>query len=94
MSLAVAQTLVRAVELYLIAGSVFALVFGVALVHRVDAAARESSWGFRLLIVPGVALLWPLFVWRLLRGKGVPVESNAHRDLASGAAPGATRSDS
>ncbi len=44
---------------YLALGLAFALVFVTRGVGAVDAAAREAGWGFRVLIVPGTALLWP-----------------------------------
>ncbi|RKY17010.1 MAG: hypothetical protein DRQ55_16750 [Planctomycetota bacterium] len=47
------------------------LVFGVAFVSvgitRVDPAAKGSSVRFRLLILPGVAALWPLLALRWMR---------------------------
>ncbi|MEO1210802.1 MAG: hypothetical protein AAFX78_14800 [Cyanobacteria bacterium J06638_20] len=66
---------------YLIAGFIFALLFVVFWVQRVDPAARGRAIGFRILIIPGVTALWPLFATRLLRGKRHPTEQNAHRVL-------------
>jgi hypothetical protein len=42
--------------------------------QRLDAAARGSGLGFRLLITPGIVALWPLvaLAWRRARvGRGV-----------------------
>lgn len=36
-------------------------------VERIDPAARGGGWGFRLLIWPGAAALWPLLASRWLR---------------------------
>jgi len=60
-----ATGLVSALGIYLGAGALFALVFvfGGGL-GRVDPTARAGTLGFRLLILPGVAALWPLLAWR------------------------------
>ena len=67
MTLESAQLLVQAVGLYLGLGGAFALVFAWRWVGRLDAAAEHGTWGFRVLILPGAAALWPLLVVRLLR---------------------------
>ncbi len=64
---------------YLLIGFVFAIVFVIFLVPRVDEGAKGGTIGFRLLIIPGVTVFWPLFVLRLLRGKTKPTERTAHR---------------
>lgn len=61
-------TLAQAVGVHLAVGLVFGLVFLVAGLERVDPTARGSSWRFRLLILPGLALLWPLMALRWVRG--------------------------
>lgn len=50
---------------YLALGVLFALVFVTRGVGAVDPAARGGwggwgGWGFRVLIMPGTALLWPV----------------------------------
>jgi hypothetical protein len=35
-------------------------------VNRLDAVAAHGTTGFRLLLVPGAALLWPLLLRRVL----------------------------
>lgn len=80
----IADGLVLAAGCYLAAGLVFALAFVTAGVQRVDPAARGGTWGFRLLILPGAAALWPLLLARWLRGAPPPEERNAHRDAARG----------
>jgi len=82
MDLTLARALVGALGAWLALGVIFALPFVIRGVDRVDPDARGSGWGFRLIIVPGVTLLWPLLVWRLLRRAGPPEERNAHRDAA------------
>ena len=63
-----AVTLAQALGVHLVFGLVFGLVFLVAGLERVDPASRGSSWRFRLLILPGLALLWPLMALRWARG--------------------------
>ncbi|MEM7756182.1 MAG: hypothetical protein AAF297_11165 [Planctomycetota bacterium] len=58
--LEVVRWLVFAFGAYLALGLAFAVVFSVRGVHRTDPAAEGSGWGFRLLIVPGSALFWPV----------------------------------
>jgi hypothetical protein len=79
----VASTLVAVAGVYVAIGLLFAIAFALVGAGRVDPAAREGSWGFRLLIVPGATALWPLLAWRWLRGTTPPpCERNAHRDAA------------
>lgn len=40
-------------------GVLFAPLFLWRGVPRVDEAARSGTWGFRLMIAPGVVMLWP-----------------------------------
>jgi hypothetical protein len=68
--------------LYFIAGLIFAVPFVLRGVNRIDPVARESTWGFRVIILPGVVALWPLLAIRWLGGGQPPAERNAHRDAA------------
>ena len=64
---ALAVWLVTLVTAYVGAGVVFAAAFAARGVSRVDVRAAGAGWGFRLLIVPGAVLLWPLLLrlwWR------------------------------
>jgi hypothetical protein len=62
-----AAIIVRSVELYLLVGILFALWFSWRGAARLDPVATESSLGFRWMIVPAAAALWPLLAFRLLR---------------------------
>lgn len=64
MTVAHAQLLLQLLALYLGVGVFFALAFVVRGVTVVDPAARGSSVGFRLLILPGSVALWPLLAKR------------------------------
>jgi hypothetical protein len=75
-----AIALVWAATIYVWLGLLFALAFVTYGVTRVDTAAQDTGWGFRLLILPGVVALWPLLLRRWMRGAPEPpVETNAHR---------------
>lgn len=63
----IAGLLVTAALAYLAAGLLFAVPFVARWAGRLDPAAREGTVGFRLLILPGAALLWPVLALRLLR---------------------------
>ena len=52
---------------YAIAGVTFAAAFVLVGVQRIDSQAKGTSAGFRALIFPGVAALWPLLLRRWLR---------------------------
>jgi hypothetical protein len=76
--------LVYAFEAYAAAGFLFAAVFVFVGVQRLDADSQHSGIGFRLLIGPGVAALWPLFLSRWLRHiTEPPLENNSHRLAAN-----------
>ena len=52
-------------------------------VQRIDTSARSGhAPGFRILIIPGLCLFWPLMIRRLWQGRQPPTETNAHRRLA------------
>ena len=48
--------------IYLSAGLVFAIVFVFNGVTKVDEAAHGSGIGFRLIIIPGTVVFWPLLL--------------------------------
>lgn len=79
----IAQIIVWLLGLYALCGVLFAAFFVTRGVMRIDPAAHQTSWGFRVLIVPGVIALWPMLAGRLWRGvQHPPTETNAHRKAA------------
>lgn len=65
---------------YLLCGMIFAVPFVIVGVGRIDPHAARGSWGFRVLILPGTTLLWPLLAKRWLKGiHEPPEEKTAHR---------------
>ena len=83
MWLNVAEVVITLCELYAAAGLLFAIAFLPRGILRLDERLHGSPYTVRLLILPGVAALWPLFAWRWLRHAPEPTERNAHRSAAS-----------
>lgn len=76
------QAFVYVLTGYAAVGLVFATVFVWVGVQALDSEAKGSGMGFRLLILPGVAAFWPLFLGRWLRRVSEPpVERNPHRQM-------------
>ncbi len=80
--IAIVEWPIEAVRAYAIAGLIFSAAFVLFGIHRVDPDARGWSLGFRLIILPGMCVFWPLFAVRWVRGKSKPTERNAHRAAA------------
>lgn len=74
-----AEILVYALGIYALIGVAFGVYFGFAGARALDEAARGSGIGFRLIIIPAAAALWPLLAFRVWSGKRMPIETNAHR---------------
>ena len=78
-----AQWLAMALAAYASIGFVFAILFVTKGVQSIDPAAKTGTVGFRILILPGAAALWPLLLGRWVRGvTAPPAETNAHRERA------------
>lgn len=67
MSESAANLVVLLGAIYAALGLLFAVYFVSAGVHRLDPLTRHAGAGFRLLILPGAALFWPLLLGRCLR---------------------------
>jgi len=65
-----AELLVNLLGVYAAVGVLFAIAFVIIGVSRVDPVAKNSTAGFRFIILPGAALLWPLLLRRWF-GKGL-----------------------
>jgi hypothetical protein len=79
----IAKLIVYTMAVYASLGLAFAVPFVCRGVQRLDSEAQGSGAGFRLLILPGVAAFWPMFLYRLRRGiVEPPVERNPHRLLS------------
>jgi hypothetical protein len=53
--------------IYVLLGLLFAILFVIKGVNKVDEGAHGGSIGFRLIIIPGVMAFWPLLLQKWLR---------------------------
>jgi hypothetical protein len=60
----IAEMIVLIFAIHAAIGVLFGVGFVLAGVQRVDPQTRDAGLLFRLLILPGVAALWPLFAWK------------------------------
>jgi len=58
---------VESAMVYAVVGALFALLFAWRGAAAIDPVARHATWGFRFLVLPGAALLWPLLALRWWR---------------------------
>lgn len=50
------------IGLYLSIGLVFGLIFISLGLKNVDEGSIDTSWKFKLLLIPGMLVFWPLFL--------------------------------
>jgi hypothetical protein len=62
MPIDIAEKVLYVAGMYLAAGVMFALLFFAIGLRRVDATAANGLLGFKVLILPGVIVLWPLLL--------------------------------
>jgi hypothetical protein len=80
----IAATLLILFAVYLSCGLVFTIPFVLVGVGKIDPHAAHGSWAFRLMIIPGTIMLWPLLARRWFGGVHEPPEErNAHRLTAT-----------
>jgi hypothetical protein len=84
MPLAIAQLVVAVFEAYAAAGLGFALIFLPRGIVKVDPRVIGAPVTLRLVILPGIVALWPLFAWRWIAGAREPIEHTPHRAKARG----------
>ena len=83
MSVELATWIVRILGLYALVGVLFLPVFLARGAQRIDPVAGDGTWGFKVMIAPGVVALWPLLLVRWRSGATEPPpECNAHRRAA------------
>lgn len=83
-----AEFIVGLGETYAGIGAIFALPFVLRGVDRIDPQAAGAPVMFRLLILPGTILFWPLLLVRWTAGSMAPPRPvTAHTRLARRTAP-------
>ncbi len=63
----IVTVLLIVVAVYLVVGLVFAIPFVIKGVTKIDEGAHGSTWGFRMIIIPGTVVFWPLLLKRWLK---------------------------
>ena len=53
--------------IYLICGFVFALIFIFRGAEMIDEGAKDSTIGFKVIIIPGTTVFWPLLLAKWIR---------------------------
>lgn len=53
--------------IYSLIGLLFGLAFVFKGVQKIDPGAEGTSWGFRLLILPGSIAFWPFLLTKWMR---------------------------
>jgi hypothetical protein len=56
------EIVLMAMVLYLVAGFVFAIAFVSKGIYQVDGGAHGTGFGFRLIIIPGIMVFWPMLL--------------------------------
>lgn len=82
MTIEMAMMIWTAIGLYLGVGLVFGLAFVFLGVQHIDHAAQGAGIWFRLMILPGVAALWPFALGRLLSFRKINAPIVAQDDIA------------
>jgi hypothetical protein len=67
-----AELIVYATFAYLALGAVFATAFAARGANAIDSSAAGAPWGFRLLIIPGAAALWPIMLRKWIAARRRP----------------------
>jgi hypothetical protein len=61
------SVLLMSIALYLTTGFLFAIPFLIKGVTSIDEGAHGSSWGFRVIIIPGTIVFWPFLLRKWIR---------------------------
>jgi hypothetical protein len=56
------STILVVAALYLLLGVLFAFFFLTKGIQKIDTAATGSGRGFRIIILPGIIILWPVLL--------------------------------
>lgn len=77
MTEATAELVVLCAGGYLCAGVFCAALLLVTGFKRIDPSAGNAPLGFKLIVLPGLVVLWPFMAWRWLRNDGHPPEERS-----------------
>ena len=74
---AVIKILFLLMGLYLVAGLVFAVIFLIKGIEKTDEGAHGGTWGFKLIIIPGILALWPVLLKKWIKAKTITHDETA-----------------
>jgi len=63
----VVQIIIWIVEIYILCGILFAVPFIIKGVTEVDEGTHGTKLGFRLIIIPGTIMFWPLLLSKWIK---------------------------
>ena len=61
------------VVVYIFTGLLFAIPFIFKGVTKIDEGAHGSKWGFRIIIIPGTIVFWPVLLKKWMKALHRPV---------------------
>lgn len=67
MMVAIINIFLVALGLYLVLGLFFSIYFYLKGASKIDEGTQGTPWHFKLIIFPGVVLLWAVLMAKLLR---------------------------
>ena len=67
MIVTIAVTLLILLAVFLVCGVLFTFFFIARGLEKIDEEAASSTWGFRMIIIPGCILLWPLLLRKWIK---------------------------
>lgn len=63
----VVDTLLVSMAIYLAVGFVFSIYFLLKGAAKMDEVTKDSPWHFKLIIWPGIVLLWSVLLLKIIR---------------------------
>ena len=63
------MVIIYVVVIYLVVGLIFSIPFLLKWIHQLDEGAHESPWTFRLIILPGCIVFWPVLLEKYWKTK-------------------------
>lgn len=69
------------VSLYLVCGLAFAIPFILKGVEKIDEGAQGATWGFKVIIIPGTAVFWPLLLRKWIQEKKKKTMQERHEEM-------------
>jgi hypothetical protein len=66
--------LIDIIGYYFSTGLLFALPFALGGVQTMDPKAKGATLGFRILLVPGTVIFWPLLLSKLISSRKKPMQ--------------------